>query len=177
MKHVYVTLTPVEADKLSSIKLSGRCKDFTGVRVNKVKVVRPIHRKGRAIVWLCLCDCGLYVATSSNIIGNGTILSCGCDFKERDKEYQFTRRYGFGFAQRDAILNTQGSRCLGCGTYQPDGVGWVVDHNHETGDVRGVLCSTCNLILGLVKDSPERLEMLALYLKQQRTVSVETVTI
>jgi len=76
-----------------------------------------------------------------------------------------------------AILNTQGSRCLGCGTYQPDGVGWVVDHNHETGDVRGVLCSTCNLILGLVKDSPERLEMLALYLKQQRTVSVETVTI
>jgi len=56
-------------------------------------------------------------------------------------------------------------------------VGWVVDHNHETGDVRGVLCSTCNLILGLVKDSPERLEMLALYVKQQRTVSVETVTI
>jgi len=37
MKHVYVTLTPVEADKLSSIKLSGRCKDFTGVRVNKGK--------------------------------------------------------------------------------------------------------------------------------------------
>lgn len=40
------------------------------------------------------------------------------------------------------------------------------DHSHEHGHFRGWLCSRCNLILGLVKDDPILLEMLAAYLRE-----------
>lgn len=40
-----------------------------------------------------------------------------------------------------------------------------VDHSHETGNVRGFLCHSCNTILGHAKDDPALLEKLALYLR------------
>ena len=53
--------------------------------------------------------------------------------------------------------------CVICGT-----VGNVViDHNHETGHVRGPLCQHCNFGLGHFRDDPELLEFAALYLRGQ----------
>ena len=46
------------------------------------------------------------------------------------------------------------------------GSGWVVDHDHETGDVRGVLCNPCNIILGKAKDNPDILKNAANYLTE-----------
>jgi hypothetical protein len=40
-----------------------------------------------------------------------------------------------------------------------------IDHDHNTGKVRGYLCTNCNLALGLVKDSTSILEKMILYLK------------
>ena len=48
------------------------------------------------------------------------------------------------------------TECESCGG-PPD----HVDHDHETGDVRGILCTSCNTALGLLKDSEDRI--LALY--------------
>jgi len=42
-----------------------------------------------------------------------------------------------------------------------------LDHSHATGRFRGVLCSRCNLTLGLVEDSTELLEALAVYLRRR----------
>jgi hypothetical protein len=39
-----------------------------------------------------------------------------------------------------------------------------IDHDHETGKVRGVLCHGCNIVLGLAKDNSRRLRKLAEYL-------------
>ena len=43
----------------------------------------------------------------------------------------------------------------------------AIDHNHETGDVRGILHKSCNRALGLLGDSPDTLERAAEYLRIQ----------
>ena len=42
-----------------------------------------------------------------------------------------------------------------------------IDHDHETGNFRGVLCGGCNTALGLTNEDPERLEALARYIKDK----------
>jgi len=42
----------------------------------------------------------------------------------------------------------------------------AIDHSHETGDVRGLLCSPCNRAIGLLKDDPATLRKAADYLER-----------
>ena len=42
----------------------------------------------------------------------------------------------------------------------------MIDHNHDTGEVRGVLCSACNSLIGYAKDSIETLEEAVRYLSK-----------
>lgn len=46
--------------------------------------------------------------------------------------------------------------------------GLNIDHDHATGKVRGVLCRECNLSLGNLDDSPQRLRLLAEYLERNK---------
>lgn len=59
------------------------------------------------------------------------------------------RRYNYGLSNADyvALLEQQEYRCAIC----KEETKLVVDHNHETGAVRGLLCNICNLGLGLVE--------------------------
>ena len=43
----------------------------------------------------------------------------------------------------------------------------AIDHNHDTGEFRGVLCRNCNRALGLFKDNPEILKKAAIYLETE----------
>jgi len=45
--------------------------------------------------------------------------------------------------------------------------GSAIDHNHETGDVRGILCKNCNRALGLLGDSPETMARAESYLLEK----------
>ena len=64
-------------------------------------------------------------------------------------------------------LRSQGT-CAVCGGSEPGGRfgNWHIDHDHGTGEVRGILCSACNTTLGLMGDSPERLRAAADYLER-----------
>lgn len=54
------------------------------------------------------------------------------------------------------------TECVICGSYEP----LVVDHDHKTGKIRGMLCNHCNRGLGHFRDDPELLVFAAEYLKE-----------
>lgn len=87
------------------------------------------------------------------------------EYRKRNPENQriskLKSRYGLSLEQIKQIPDT----CEVCG--RTNGKGTVVDHNHETGKVRGFLCNSCNWILGYAKDNPGTLEKLALYLRER----------
>ena len=54
------------------------------------------------------------------------------------------------------------TECVICGSNEP----LVVDHDHKTGHVRGMLCNHCNRGLGHFRDDPELLQFAAIYLQE-----------
>jgi len=61
--------------------------------------------------------------------------------------YRFSK-YGLTSEDYDALMKSQDSRCAVCGTDTPLNDKWCIDHDHETGNVRGILCKHCNLAEG-----------------------------
>ena len=65
------------------------------------------------------------------------------------------------------MLQEQNNSCAICGINQSETVRKLsVDHNHETNQVRGLLCNACNLGLGQFKDSVVFLSYAIEYLEQ-----------
>jgi hypothetical protein len=76
-------------------------------------------------------------------------------------EGYYRRTFGLTREEVKAKKEAVGNRCEICG----DLVGrLVVDHNHATGEVRGILCTNCNSGIGKLKDSPSVLEAAIAYL-------------
>jgi hypothetical protein len=77
------------------------------------------------------------------------------------------RKYGIGCDEFDLLSAAQKHVCAICG--RPDPLGCLsVDHDHETGQIRGLLCRGCNVSLGRFDDSLELLERAIEYLKKGR---------
>ncbi len=76
------------------------------------------------------------------------------------------RQYGMTLDDYDAMLAAQGGVCAICGSAEPGGSGgrFAVDHDHATGDVRGLLCAKCNTGLGLFGDDVPRMVKGIVYL-------------
>jgi hypothetical protein len=67
-------------------------------------------------------------------------------------------KFGMTIDEYYALEKKQNGRCAICKTDRPGGRGrWHIDHNHETGQVRGLLCQKCNMGLGLLEHNYERL--------------------
>lgn len=78
----------------------------------------------------------------------------------------FNRDYSMTAEQYQNILVSQNYSCAICKVdSNPSGKSFSVDHDHKTGQIRGLLCNACNLGIGHLKDSIEVLEQAVLYLK------------
>jgi hypothetical protein len=78
------------------------------------------------------------------------------------RHYHLKRRYGIGADDFDRMVAAQGGVCAICGRPDPE----HVDHDHETGEVRGILCFNCNGGLGQFRDDVDALRAAAAYLEQ-----------
>lgn len=72
-------------------------------------------------------------------------------------------KYGITLEQYNSILSFQNSVCAIC--HRESYRNLVVDHCHRTGIVRGLLCDSCNVTLGLMGEDISSLERILSYLK------------
>jgi Recombination endonuclease VII len=78
------------------------------------------------------------------------------------RHYHLVRRYGIGAVDVEALITRQGGACIIC--LRALGQKPHVDHDHTTGEVRGVLCFNCNGGLGQFRDDKEVLLRAVRYL-------------
>jgi len=84
------------------------------------------------------------------------------------RRYVLKSTYNLTVEEYDAILESQGNKCAICYSAVPGGKGrFHVDHNHETKEIRGLLCHHCNLGLGNFKDNINSLLRAIAYLNKE----------
>ena len=86
--------------------------------------------------------------------------------KQRNRESSYKRKYGITLDDYNKILSSQNGGCAICGSVKlRKGESYLhVDHDHETGEVRGVLCTNCNVGIGRFLDDPKLLQNAINYL-------------
>jgi len=89
--------------------------------------------------------------------------------REQDAGQHLQRAFDITLADYDAILEVQGSGCAICGkTPEENGRRLDVDHDHDTNEVRGLLCNSCNKAIGLFQDNPVYVRSAANYLESYK---------
>jgi hypothetical protein len=84
---------------------------------------------------------------------------------EQERAGYLRRTFGITPDDYDRLLDEQSGGCAICRRKPRSGTSLHVDHDHETGEVRGLLCFRCNGGLGQFKELPGRLRDAAEYLE------------
>jgi len=123
---------------------------------------------------------------SSTTLGwKGTCKSCISDRRTKESkdpkvikaksEQAMLKKYGLTMEAYITRYEAQDGKCDICGSKgEKQGMGFsftdvlVIDHCHDSGHVRGLLCQHCNRSIGLLKDNAEILRKAADYLDKDR---------
>jgi len=90
--------------------------------------------------------------------------------RRREMKHRLKRQYGITLEDYETLLIHQGGGCAICQTEGcSTGYKLAVDHDHENGVVRGLLCMSCNTALGRLNDSTELLLRAVAYLENPPT--------
>lgn len=88
------------------------------------------------------------------------------------QRYNLNRTYGISREELEEMIDEQDGRCLICGVELllggHDNNSSCIDHDHETGKIRGILCRTCNRGIGLLKDNVNVLRRAADYIERNK---------
>lgn len=162
--------------------------DRTGETYGRLKALSYLPDYKKRGAWICVCECGSFVATRGENLKSGRTKSCGClqrdlmskrmfkhgrsinthpDFQRYNHDNQFKRKYGIGIDERDAMLTEQNGKCKICNEdfYAEAGTPHI-DHCHSTGKIRGLLCKACNTGIGQMKDRIDLLTNAIKYLQE-----------
>ena len=86
---------------------------------------------------------------------------------KKSKSRYLMCKYGISLDEYNILLEQQDGKCAICGIHESKvDRNLSVDHNHETGKVRGLLCINCNSALGMFKDDYQIILKAVKYLKE-----------
>jgi len=82
------------------------------------------------------------------------------------RDFFLKRNYGISIEKYEEMYNSQNGKCYICGSHSDDqDKGLSVDHCHDSGQIRKLLCGNCNTALGSFKDSIDILKKAISYLE------------
>jgi hypothetical protein len=93
--------------------------------------------------------------------------------RTRQRTYYLQSRYLMTREEYAARVAAQSGVCAICSESCPVFGKLSVDHDHETGKVRDLLCNSCNTALGHFRDRPELLLRAAAYLERHASVHLD----
>ena len=90
--------------------------------------------------------------------------------KTSAKKRKLKMKYGLTPEGVQEMLAEQDGKCAACGSTSPGGRHnvWIIDHNHLTNQVRGLLCNGCNVAIGMLKEDENRIFALIEYLRKYK---------
>jgi hypothetical protein len=141
-------------------------------RCSKCKVVKPIERFGtedrRPDGRRCHCkDCGNAESRVYRKSYRQTPVYQEYS-RRRTRREKLRKKYGLSVDGFNALLAAQNGCCAICGATKSPGP-WptlVVDHDHQTGAIRGLLCNPCNVALGFFRDRQDVIASALVYLQR-----------
>lgn len=89
--------------------------------------------------------------------------------KGRDAPHRFGITKSDYLALIPRLQKEQNNTCAICG-YSLAGKRWGLDHNHATKQLRGILCHSCNVALGLLKENKQTLRNMLNYLENYENI-------
>ena len=90
------------------------------------------------------------------------------EVKKRDRARQRRRNYGISDEFYEDMKARQNDCCAICNkTSTENGQALAIDHCHDTGKIRGLLCTTCNLGIGYLNDNVNLLADAIKYLNKE----------
>jgi hypothetical protein len=93
-------------------------------------------------------------------------------YQEKGGMYHRVSRYGITPDEYHEMLEEQLSCCGCCGSPDPRRkAGFVIDHDHNTGKIRGLLCHNCNIGIGQLGDSLDGLNKAVAYLRRHYDIT------
>lgn len=87
--------------------------------------------------------------------------------KNRSRNKHLISKYNITLEHFTNLLKLHNNKCSICNIEFSEKIYPCIDHNHETGKIRGILCSKCNTALGFFKDSRDLLKKAVGYLNKE----------
>jgi hypothetical protein len=90
-------------------------------------------------------------------------------YKKMQRKWVLNLKYNLSLEQYNEILKNQNNKCAICNKDRNDfNIDFAVDHDHKTGNIRGLLCGRCNMGIGFFNDDIKILENAINYLRISR---------
>ncbi len=154
-------------------KLEVICPYCNTARLARGDIVRKAQKEGKEL-WCLPCRNKTKIHKPTKYVGTAPERKrqASREWKNKNpekvanKRYKF--RYGITLTEYELKLKQQNYKCLICNIEEKDSRNkkLVVDHNHLTNEVRGLLCHNCNCGLGHFKDNMQILKTAIKYLNK-----------